>query len=212
MILTGLTAFFVFLFIYDLVKSDKPFKHYDSFDIGYLIVIACLALVCARTPFKFWQLENSLSMHASTFSQREGVTVSCTSVFDSIFDPFDISRAGTAYVETGEIIFHHGWCKNFMDYIDDPSEPSDRALFSMHVFTHEVMHIRGELNERKTDCQAIQRNHLLGRQLGVDDDIARRNAVDYYKRLYKKHPYFSKECAPGKALDENLMDSIWLEL
>lgn len=212
MILTGLALFFVCLFVYDLVKADKSLRHYDSFDFGYLFVIALLALACAWTPLKFWRFEKMLSEQASIFSERQGVTVSCTSVFDSIFDPFDMSRAGTAYVETGEIIFHYGWCKSFMSYLEEPYNLSDQELFSMHVFTHEVMHIRGELNERKTDGQAVQRNHLLGLQLGVDVFVARQNAVQFYQTLYKKHPYFSKDCAPGKALDEQLSDSIWDDL
>ncbi len=212
MILTGLAGFFAFLIFYDLFKGSKPLRHYDAFDIGYLITLTTLCVACAWTPYKFWTFEKTLSKHASTFAKRPGVNVTCTSVFESIFDQYDMTNAGTAYIEAGEIVFQHGWCKQFMEYLEDPAQPSEKELFSMHVFTHEVMHIRGESDERKTDCQAIQRNHLLGEQLGINRRIARRNAVKYYKTQYPKHPYFSKDCGPRKKYDERLSGSIWRDL
>lgn len=212
MILTGLSLFFVYLFLYDLFWTDKSWRDYDLFDIGYLCTVATIALALGWTPLKYWQFERMLSEHAAKFAERSEVTVKCTSVFDSIFDPYDMTRAGTAYIETGEIIFHHGWCKHFMSYLEDPVQVNDDELFSMQVFTHEVMHVRGERNEQKTDCQAIQRNHQLGIQMGIDEFVARQNAVFYYRYLYKKHPYYDKRCAPNQAFDERLPDSIWSDI
>ncbi len=212
MILMGLSLFFVYLFFYDLFRSEKSWRDYDAFDVGYLLVLAAIAVAFAWVPLTYWNFERMLSEHASRFSGRPEASVECTSVFDSIFDPYDISRAGTAYVDSGKIIFHHGWCQRFMSYLEDPVYISEDELFSMQVFTHEVMHIRGELNEQKTDCQAIERNHLLGVQMGVDEFVARQNAIQYYKYLYKKHPYYDPRCAPGKALDEKLPGSIWQDL
>ena len=85
------------------------------------------------------------------------------------------------------------------------------------MFTHESMHVRGELDEAKTECEAVQRNYRAARMLGVADDTARQNALDYYNILYKRRAivgglsgsYYSAECAPGKALDEHLEDSTW---
>jgi len=209
MLLTGLACFFAFLFLYDLFRSGKSLRNYDSFDYGYLLVVGMLAVVCARPAYKIWSLEKTLSQHASIFAERPGVTVNCTSVLDSIFDQYDMTRAGSAYIEEGRIVFHHGWCKHFMSYLDDPIYVNDDEIVSMHVFTHEVMHIRGEYNERKTDCQAIQRNHLLGEQMGIDPFVAKQNAILYYNKLYPKHSYYNPGCAPGTALDEKLANSVW---
>ena len=85
------------------------------------------------------------------------------------------------------------------------------------MFTHESMHVRGELNEALTECQAVQRNYRAARLLGVAEDVARRNALDYYHVLYKRRgtiggmqgAYYSEECAPGRAMDEHLSDSTW---
>ena len=73
------------------------------------------------------------------------------------------------------------------------------------------MHARGEYNEAKTECLSVQRNYRTAKLLGVADDIAKQNALDYYDKYYLKSSdgYLSKECAPGKILDEHLSDSTW---
>jgi len=54
----------------------------------------------------------------------------------------------------------------------------------------------------------------------VPDDIAKRNALDYYNIIYQERgriggmqgEYYSQQCAPGKAMDEHLPDSTWAPL
>ena len=85
------------------------------------------------------------------------------------------------------------------------------------MFTHESMHVRGELNEARTECEAVQRNYRAAKLLGVPDPIAKQNALDYYNDSYlhrqdmgiMQASYYSSECAPGRAWDEHLSDSTW---
>ncbi len=94
---------------------------------------------------------------------------------------------------------------------------SSEELESLDMFTHESMHIRGELNEARTECQAVQRNYRAAKLLGVPDATAKRNALEYYHVDYQMRgtiggmqaAYYSDQCAPGKALDEHLSDSTW---
>lgn len=155
------------------------------------------------------RFEQFLSEKASELSGIPNVNVECVSVFESIFDPGDMTNAGTAYIELAEIHFQHGWCRHLQNYLEHPHSVSDNELFSMHVFTHEVMHIRGERNERKADCQAIQRDIQAGVLLGVPAYVARENALRYYNGWYRSHPYFDPECKLRGKLDENLPHSIW---
>ena len=105
-----------------------------------------------------------------------------------------------------------------MDYLSHPKRASDKELWSLNMFTHESMHVRGEMDEARTECQAVQRNYRAAKLLGVPDETARRNALDYYHNGYQNHAqiggmqaaYYSVECAPGKAMDEHLPDSIWV--
>lgn len=79
------------------------------------------------------------------------------------------------------------------------------------------MHIRGEMNEARTECQAIQRNYRSAKLLGVPDDVAKQNALDIYNTNYQQRgkiggmqsAYYSDQCAPGLAMDEQLADSTW---
>jgi hypothetical protein len=81
------------------------------------------------------------------------------------------------------------------------------------------MHVRGELNEARTECEAVQRNYRSAKLLGVPDATAKRNALDYYNDLYKARrdegimqaTYYSDECMPGGAMDEHLSDSTWAQ-
>jgi hypothetical protein len=206
-ILLLLAAFFCWLIYREIVN---PMGKFDNFSIIYILVLALLTFSSVRPVYKTWRLESFLTEKASIISERIDVTVKCNSVFDTLFDGKGLeSLAGTAYPDTGEIFFDNGWCKNFMGYLNDPREASEEELFGMHVFTHEVMHIRGELNERKTDCQAVQRNHTVGELMGIEPSVAKLNAKKYYQTLYPKHSYFDEECKPNGKYDERLPDAIW---
>jgi hypothetical protein len=104
-----------------------------------------------------------------------------------------------------------------MAYLRHPDRASLQELDSLDLITHESMHIRGELNEARTECQAVQRDYRAARLLGVPEATARKNALDIYNILYQQRgriggmqgEYYSNQCAPGKALDEHLDDSTW---
>jgi len=98
-----------------------------------------------------------------------------------------------------------------------PARATDLEIQSLNIFTHESMHVRGEMNEALTECEAVQRNYRAAKLLGVPDGIAKQNALDYYNNAYQRRAkigglageYYSDQCAPGKAMDEHLSDSTW---
>ncbi len=207
MIFLLLSAFFCWLIYREIRYQPEKF---DSFSLVYILVLGALAIAAARPAYTTWQLETLLSEKASIISDRPNIKVRCNSMFDTLFSGKGVSSpAGTAYIEAGEIFFESGWCKNFKKYLKAPEDASREQLFAMHIFTHEVMHIRGERNEKKTDCQAIQRNHTVGELLGISRSVARENAKRYYVELYPRHNYFDRHCKPGGRYDERLADAIW---
>jgi len=122
MLLLLLAAFFCWLIFREFRSSYTKF---DAFNIGYIAVLIVLVIVCVRPAYKIWQLETSLSEKASVIADRPNVVVKCNSIFDTLFSGKGVSSpAGTAYVESGEIFFESGWCKNFMAYLDDPENAS----------------------------------------------------------------------------------------
>jgi hypothetical protein len=133
-----------------------------------------------------------------------------------MLDP-EMLAAGHANPKTGKIGLQHPWCNTLRSYLAHPGRASDEELWALGMFTHESMHVRGELNEARTECEAVQRNYRSAKLLGVPDDIAKRSALDYYNNLYKERKnqgimqaeYYSDECAPDRAMDEHLSDSTW---
>lgn len=207
MILLIISAFFCWLIFHEISTAKGNF---DTFSKGYLLVTSLLALAFAWPSIKTWRFESYLSEKASIVADKPGVEVKCNSVFDSIFSGQGLdNNLGTARIEDGKIFFENSWCYHFMDYLDDPVAATGDKLIAMHVFTHEIMHARGERNEAKTDCQAIQRNHIVGELLDIPQRVARKNAQRYYLTIYPRHPYASKDCVLGGLYDEQLFDSIW---
>ncbi|STX51017.1 Uncharacterised protein [Legionella busanensis] len=179
---------------------------------GYLLLLFILALSCTWIPLSRWHFQRYLTNIARQLSQNPAAVVHCNTLFDTIFDE-EVGVAGHADIKKGFIVIQYPKCKLLRDYISHPEQATVDELISLNILTHESMHVRGEYDEAKTECQAVQRNFLTAKLLGVPALIAKENALDYYARVYLKRRdrYFSKDCAAGKALDEQLPDSIWSE-
>ena len=154
--LTILSLIFLWLIARELINNQYKANRFDTFNLSYLAFLILLAVLTAWQPIKFWQLEIFLAKKASKLANKHPVTRHCNSVVDAMFDN-SIRAIGHANYETGEIVFQHQWCANILEYLDHPDKPSAEALWSLALFTHETMHIRGEFDEQKTECQAIQR-------------------------------------------------------
>lgn len=192
---------------------DKPDP--APLDWSYIAITAALAILLAWSPVKLWLFERALTQHARVLSGNSKAHVHCNTVFDSFFDP-NYLFAGHASFETGRIVFQRGWCERLMDHLAEPEKADRHGIFSVQLFAHEAMHIRGERNEAKTECQAIQRYYRTARMLGIPSQIAARNGMLYYTEWYPQRQgasfsdhYYSPLCAPGNEWDENLPDSTW---
>jgi hypothetical protein len=182
----------------------------------YLTVVVVLAIAFAWPPVRTWMFERFLSQKATELADGRPAHVHCNTVWDTMFDSEMLAAAHASPV-TGKIALQKPWCATLRSYLSHPGRANERELWSLAMFTHESMHVRGELNEARTECEAVQRNYRSAKLLGVPDATARRNALDYYNNLYKARrdegimqaQYYSDECAPGKAMDENLGDSTW---
>ena len=102
-----------------------------------------------------------------------------------------------------------------MDYLAHPAKAEGPEVFALGLFTHESMHVRGELNENRTECQSVQRMARAAQFLGVPEVTAQKSALEYYQSFYLRRSeamttaYFTTECAPGKSLDEHLPAPPW---
>lgn len=182
----------------------------------YLALVLGLAAACAWPPLHTWYFEHFLSVRATMLAEGHRAHVHCNTTLDTMFDP-EMLAAGHANPATGKIAIQTPWCGTLMSYLRHPERANREELFSLTMFTHESMHVRGELDEARTECQAVQRNYRAAKLLGVPDAVAKRNALDYFNDGYQERgeiggmtgAYYSKECAPGRDWDEHLPDSTW---
>ena len=182
----------------------------------YLAIVLLLAVLFAWPPVHTWFFQRFLSAKATELADHHRAKVHCNTIFDTMIDS-EMLSSGHANLRTGEIGIQHPWCGTLMSYLRHPSRASREELESLDMFTHESMHIRGELNEARTECEAVQRDYRAAKLLGVPDATAKRNALDYYNNGYQQRgsvggmqgAYYSNECAPGRAMDEHLPDSTW---
>jgi hypothetical protein len=195
----------------------KPgFDHPTPCSKTYLAVTLGLAAALAWPTLHRWHFEHFLSQKATVLADERRAIVHCNTVFDTMLDP-EMLAAGHASPRTGKIGIQTPWCDRLMAYLRHPQRASEEEIWSLNMFTHESMHVRGEMNEARTECEAVQRDYRAAMLLGVPDVVAKQNALDYYNNSYRHRAemglmqaaYFSYLCAPGKAWDEHLSDSTW---
>lgn len=167
-------------------------------------------MLTAWSPYHHWRMEHFLTHIARILAENKQAIVHCNTLFDTLFDE-EARVMGHADPKSGYIVIQYPRCDTLMTYLKRPEIANMDALFTLNVLTHESMHARGQYNEAKAECEAVQRNYRAARLLGVPDYIAKKNALDYYKDYYlhRTDMYFSKDCVPDGPWDEHLEDSTW---
>lgn len=215
------SLFCCWLLLREFLRKRIPKEGYEAPDTSpidrvYVSILLVLALGSGWIPLHRLWFEHMLSEKASLLAAPNRAHVHCNTVFDTFLDTNSLA-AGHANPENGQIVFQHPWCDRLMDYLSHPERASDAEIASLNILTHESMHVRGEYDEARTECQAVQRNYRTARLLGVPDHAARKSAWYYYKHAYKRRAeiggmseaYFSADCVPDGPLDEHLPDSTW---
>jgi hypothetical protein len=215
-----IAGFFLWLCLREIYYGFVPPPGYDfpypKISIPYVVVTAALAAEAAYTPIRYSFFEQFLTEKARVLSESQKAAVHCNTFLDSVFDS-NVLAAGHAQVETGRIVLQYPWCKTLLNHLRQPEKASIEGIYSVQILTHEVMHIRGERDEARTDCQAVQRYVRAAMLLGITEYAAREHGMRFYNGPYKRRAviggmagnYYSEQCAPGKALDEKLSDSTW---
>jgi len=152
---------------------------------AYLALVVGLAVAFAWPPVHTWYFPWLLSVKATALADDHRAKVHCNTLFDTMMDS-QMLASGHANPMTGRIVIQKPWCGTLMAYLRHPGRASHEELDSLDLFTHESMHIRGEMNEARTECQAVQRNYRAARLLGVPEAAARQNALDIYRINYQQ--------------------------
>jgi len=196
--------------------APPGYERAQPLSLPYLAIVTALAVAFAWPPVHRWHFERFLSATATELADGHRARVHCNTVWDTMLDT-QMLASGHAVIATGEIGLQHPWCGTLRSYMNHPQRANTEELWALAMLTHESMHVRGEENEARTECQAVQRNYRTAKLLGVPDPIARKNALDYYQIIYQERgrigglqsEYYSTECRPGGLMDEHLEDSTW---
>ena len=173
--------------------------------------LAFVLLVTGAMTYRHDRLEQRLA-HAAADLVGTSVTVHCQSVGGAMTD----AGAELGYVRwTADGVPEHATtikyeqCRDLRAYVDHHGRhPTPDQVIAVHVLTHESMHMRGETGEAKAECQAVQRDARMARDLGASSADAAAMAAAYWQVDYPRMPddYRSTECHPGGAMDERLPD------
>ena len=201
-ILILLSIVFVILAIVGAIRG-RDGERFDAYFFFMLVVAGALLIL----PVRHMLFEYRLAEASNKLLGRGDVVVDCSSYFDSLFH---LGAAGFVYRGSSVINLEVRTCSGMRDYLAKPTTTDRYILYNLHVLTHEAMHVAGEINEIRTECQAFQRNHRTAMALGVDEKVAAVNARILHRFRSPKHPYYSADCEPGGPLDEQLADAVWL--
>jgi hypothetical protein len=100
-------------------------------------------------------------------------------------------------------------CRDLRAYLSRHGRhPTPEQVIAVHVLTHESMHVRGELSEAAAECEAMQRDARMARDLGASPSDAAALAATYWRVDYPLMPdgYRTSDCRPGGSMDEHLPD------
>jgi len=143
------------------------------------------------------------------------VAVHCQSSIAALVDA-GAELGWVAFDEDGvpaqETLIKREQCGLLKDYRDGgQARPTLEQVVAVHVLTHEAMHMRGAATESVAECQAVQRDAVTAKELGATEEQAFALAERYWATVYPRMPsdYWSDECRPGGALDEELPSAPW---
>ena len=148
------SLFFAYCAFREIRGSIVPKPDYDfpqPITKPYLILVVILSLLCAWPPFHTWHFQRFLSEKSTELADGHQAHVHCNTMFDTMVDP-EMLAAGHADPRTGKIALQQPWCSILMAYLRHPERADRDELVSLDIFTHESMHVRGELNEAATEC------------------------------------------------------------
>lgn len=88
--------------------------------------------------------------------------------------------------------------------LSDRSAPTLAQVRAVHVVVHEAMHVRGEFDEARAECAAMQRDAAAAELLGATPAQAEALAQTYDREIYPRMQdgYTSPACVEGGQLDE----------
>ncbi len=184
------------------------------FPVISVLLAGLVSLGCAVPVLLHARLERRLAAVSSRLVGAR-VSVHCQTLGQAWTD----AHTELGYVPTGpdgrpahQTVIARDTCSDLNDWLGSSRrDPSRDQIISVHVLTHEAMHMAGTISEAKAECLAVQRDAWMAQALGASHEQAVRLARSYWRQVYPQlsDDYRTTDCGAGKALDQHLPDPPW---
>ena len=77
MLLSAISVFLCILIFRELTDRRVWATGFHLFDIGYILVLIALTYACAQQPYRYWQLEHTMTGVARQLAEGKPATVHC---------------------------------------------------------------------------------------------------------------------------------------
>ena len=179
-----------------------------------LVCTAALAVVPGWFAWQTRALELKLAEAVQEISGVPSAEVDCQGFLrefrlDNNLGEVRFGRDGTISTTAG---LRDSVCDHIKAWLDsDKEHPSRDQVIAVHVLTHEAIHVSGVIDERATECQAMQADARTARVLGATPEQAQALAERYYRDVYPHMPngYRSTGCHENGEYDLSPGDGVW---
>ncbi|PVU81466.1 hypothetical protein DDP54_16450 (plasmid) [Cellulomonas sp. WB94] len=202
-VLTVVVAALVALVLRRVVVLRRDWHTARGFATGMLVV--CVALLVTAGGFELkhqWVQARATALVVHVSGSREA-QADCQRFTPELVD---LSVTSGFVFSDSQNVAHlrRTVCNDLYAWLlSSKRAPTDGQVRALHITVHEAMHVRGEFNEARAECFAMQQDADAARFLGASRTQATALAERYYRDVYPRMSaeYVSGDCAADRALD-----------
>ncbi|MGV8979445.1 MAG: hypothetical protein ACOH17_15540 [Cellulomonas sp.] len=169
------------------------------------LLVICIALLVTAGSFEVkhqWVQARATALVAHVSGVR-GASADCQRFTPELVDLS--ATSGFVFFDSQDVAhLRRAVCNDLFTWLrSNKKAPTDGEVRAVHITVHEAMHVRGEFDEAKAECFAMQRDADAAQFLGATRAQAAALAQRYYREDYPRMSadYVSGECAADGPLD-----------
>lgn len=202
-VLTVVVAALVALMLRRVIILRRDWHTARGFATGFLVVCVVILMTASAFEVKHQWVQARAAALVAHASGVRGADAECQRFTPELID---LSATSGFVFSDSQNVAHlrRTVCNDLFTWLlSTKRAPTDGQVRAVHITVHEAMHVRGEFNEARAECFAMQADADAARFLGATRAQATALAQRYYRDVYPRMPaeYVSGECAADRALD-----------
>lgn len=202
-VLTVVVAALVALVLRRVVVLRRDWHTARGFATGVLVVSIAVLMTAGGFEVKHQWVQARATALVAHASGVKGADADCQRFTPELLD-LSVTSGFVFYDSQNVAHLRRTVCNDLFSWLSgNKRAPTDAQVSAVHVVVHEAMHVRGEFNEAKAECFAMQLDADAAVFLGATRSQATALAQQYYRDIYPRMSaeYVSGECAADRALD-----------